>query len=80
MSELGHHHSHQHHEAASPEETKALLAYMLHHNEHHAGELRDIAAQVALDAARERICRAVDALGESNRLLAEALALLKEGE
>ena len=73
-------HNHHHHETEPPEETKALLSYMLHHNRHHSEELLEIAGRVGDEEARALLHRAVDSLGESNRLLAEALERLKEGE
>ena len=74
-----HEHEHSHEPAASPEETLALLDYMLGHNRHHADELHELAHGVEDDAARDLIHEAVDALGESNLRLEEALVLLKEG-
>ena len=80
MENHSHEHPHEHErmEAASPEETLALLTYMLSHNRHHAEELHALAHGVENPAARDRIHAAVDALRESNLRLEEALALLKE--
>ena len=76
-----HEHGHPHHHgpAASPEETLALLNYMLGHNRRHAEELHELAHNVADDAARDLLHEAVDALTESNLRLEQALALLREG-
>ena len=72
-------HDHHHHgAAASPEETLALLTYLLGHNRHHAEELHDLAHGVENEAARELLHEAVDALGVSNEKLKAALALMKE--
>ena len=79
MSEHDDHiHPHEHgHGASSPEETLALLNYMLGHNRHHAEELHDLAHGVEDEKARDLIHAAVDDLGRSNEKLAAALALLK---
>ncbi len=74
-----HHHDHDHGAPASPEETLALLTYMLGHNRHHAQELGDLAAVVENESARALLSEAVDALSLSNDRLAAALDLLKEG-
>ena len=55
---------------ASEEERLALLRYMLRHNEHHAEELHALA-----HGAPEP---AVANLEDSNKKIAEALALLEE--
>ena len=78
MHEHHHEHEHTHGQAHSPEETFALLTYMLGHNRHHADELHELAHGVEDEAARDLIHEAVDALQESNVRLEEALALLKE--
>ena len=75
--EHDHPHGHAHGEASSPEETMALLTYMLGHNRHHAEELHELAHGVDSEEARELIHEAVDLLGDSNDKLAAALALLK---
>ena len=72
-----HPHEHTHAEASSPEETLALLTYMLGHNRHHAEELHDLAHGVDDAQARELLHEAVDLLADSNDRLAAALALLK---
>ncbi len=79
MHDYPHEHDHTHAPASSPEETLALLNYMLAHNRHHADELHELAHGVTDEAAQDLIHEAVDALRESNLRLEEALALLKEG-
>ena len=71
-------HAHPHGEATamSPEETLALLTYMLGHNRHHAEELHELAHGVEGEAA-DLLHGAVADLGSSNEKLARALALLK---
>ena len=75
MCEHTHDHEH-HHEHSSPEETLALLTYMLGHNRHHAQELHDLAHGVEGEAA-DLLQGAVDDLGHSNDKLERALAILK---
>jgi hypothetical protein len=75
MCEHTHDHEH-HHEHSSPEETLALLTYMLGHNRHHAQELHDLAHGVEGEAA-DLLHGAVDDLGHSNDKLERALAILK---
>ena len=44
-----HEHTHEHghtHEVHSPEETVALLTYMVGHNQHHAEELHELAGSL----------------------------------
>ena len=48
-----HEHTHEHghtHEVHSPEETVALLTYMVGHNQHHAEELHELAHSVEGEA------------------------------
>lgn len=72
-----HEHEHTHAAASSPEETLALLTYMLGHNRHHAEELHELAHGVENAEAHELIHAAVDDLASSNEKLAAALALIK---
>ena len=72
-----HGHDHTHGAAASPEETLALLTYMLGHNRHHAEELHELAHGVENGEACELIHAAVDDLTSSNEKLAAALSLIK---
>lgn len=68
-----HDHNHQEH---SPEETLALLTYMINHNKHHAEELHDL-AHSAEPAAAELIHEAVDYFNSGNEKLEKALNILK---
>lgn len=71
-----HGHTHEHH---SPEETVALLAYMVTHNQHHAEELHELAHSVEGEAA-QLLHEAVVDLTVGNEKLAEALRILKGEE
>lgn len=76
----GHDHGHDHghaHEHHSPEETMALLAYMVTHNQHHAEELHELAHSVEGEAA-QLLHEAVVDLTVGNEKLAEALRILKD--
>ncbi len=61
----------------SEEERLALLRYMLRHNEHHAEELHAL-AHGAPEPAEALLHAAVANLEDSNKKIAEALALLEE--
>ena len=89
----GHEHAHEHachHEHVhggapelSPEQTVALMSYMLEHNRSHAEELHNIAH--ALDAqgrheAANLVGDAVHYFGHCNDKLEEALRLVKDKE
>lgn len=77
-----HHHDHDHphtHEHHSPQETLALLGYMVSHNQHHAQELHDLAHSVEGEA-QQLLHEALVDLTVSNEKLAEALRILKEAE
>lgn len=72
------HHDHEHtHSHTSPEESLALLDYMLGHNRHHAQELHDLAHGLESDEAAQLIHDAVVDFEAGNEKLAEALAVLK---
>lgn len=76
----GHEHTHEHghtHEVHSPEETVALLTYMVGHNQHHAEELHELAHSVEGEA-QQLLHEAVVELTLGNEKLAEALRILKE--
>ena len=84
MHEQGHEqehiHSHEHapvgRDVAPAERTRALLAYMIDHNEHHAAELSELAD--GLDgAARERLLEAIGGFEAANAQLREVLELIK---
>ena len=75
-----HEHTHEHghtHEVHSPEETVALLTYMVGHNQHHAEELHELAHSVEGEA-QQLLHEAVVDLTVGNEKLAEALRILKE--
>ena len=75
-----HEHTHEHghtHEVHSPEETVALLTYMVGHNQHHAEELHELAHSVEGEA-QQLLHEAVVELTLGNEKLAEALRILKE--
>lgn len=75
-----HEHTHEHghtHEVHSPEETVALLTYMVGHNQHHAEELHELAHSVGGEA-QQLLHEAVVELTLGNEKLAEALRILKE--
>ena len=75
-----HEHTHEHghtHEVHSPEETVALLTYMVGHNQHHAEELHELAHSVEGEA-QQLLHEAVVELTVGNEKLAEALRILKE--
>ena len=76
--EHGHDHGHTH-EHHSPEETIALLSYMVAHNRHHAEELHELAHSVEGEAA-QLLHEAVVDLTVGNEKLAEALRILKGEE
>lgn len=62
-------------------ETVALLTYMLQHNEHHAAELDQMAAnleKMGMDAAAKTIKEAVSDFQKGNMRLGLALTLVKE--
>lgn len=71
-----HEHCHDHHHEHSPEETVALLTYMVGHNKHHAEELHELAHGVDGEAA-QLIHDAVVDFQVGNEKLEEALRLLK---
>ena len=76
-----HDHPHGQAQAMSPEETLALLNYMLDHNRHHADELHDVCHSLEANgraAAAEKLAEALHHFDHSNLLLAEAVALAKE--
>ena len=74
--EHGHDHGHTH-EHHSPEETVALLAYMVTHNQHHAEELHELAHDLGDSEAAQLIHDAVVDFEVGNKKLAEALVVLK---
>ena len=75
MHEHTHDHDHEH-KAHSPEETLALLGYMIDHNRHHAEELHELAHSAGEESA-ELIHEAVELFNAGNEKLSKALSLLK---
>ena len=71
-----HTHNHSHEGVTDLEQTKALLAYMLHHNEHHAEELAGM-----LDAlpenAKAKLSLAIGTFEAANVELKEVLECLE---
>lgn len=80
MHEHGHTHGHEYAPIAggiAPEErTRALLAYMIDHNAHHASELSELADSLN-GAARERLLEAIGGFQAANAQLGEVLDLMK---
>ena len=68
-----HSHTHDHH---SPTEARALLAYMVQHNRHHAEELHELAHSMD-DEAAQLIHDAILDFDLGNEKLDEALKLLR---
>lgn len=57
--------------------TKALLAYMIDHNDHHADELAALLSSVD-GAAKKKLSEAIGSFEVANVQLREVLALLEE--
>ena len=79
----GHTHVHSHDDhaaaaesAADPAHTKALLEYMISHNEHHAEELADLAGALP-ERAEKKLMRAIGTFEAANVELREVLACLE---
>lgn len=72
-------HGHDHAAPTDEKQMKALVEYNLHHNEHHAEELHDLAHKLK-DAgkmeAAEELHYAVDAFDKVNEHLKKALEIL----
>ena len=71
-----HDHPHSHDTAAAPDKTKALLAYMVHHNEHHAEELASLLDSLP-EHAKKKLLSAIGAFEAANVELREVLACLE---
>lgn len=63
--------------ANTPEETAALLGYMISHNRHHTDELHELAHSVDGEA-RELIHSAIIGFESANAKLEKALKLITE--
>jgi len=68
--------NHHHDTPENPEETKALLAYMIHHNEHHNEELANLLDRLP-DKARKKLLRAIGSFEAANVELREVLESLE---
>ncbi len=75
----GHSHDHEHtHPQSAPndiEQTKALLAYMVHHNEHHAEELANLLDSLP-EKAQKRLSMAIGTFEAANVELQDVLESL----
>ena len=72
-----HDHSHEDHGSHSGlEETRALLAYMIHHNEHHAEELAALLDSLPTKA-RKKLLIAIGSFEAANVELQEVLECLE---
>ena len=77
MYDHGHEHHHCRGDVPTAERTRALLAYMIDHNEHHATELAELVD--SLDgAARKRLLEAIGSFEAANVQLRETLELRGE--
>ncbi len=68
---VGHHHP----QGAEPQEVKALLEYMIHHNDHHNEELADLLDALP-QAAREKLMIALGSFEAANVELRAVLECL----
>ena len=88
LNEHAHDHVHGHtHENItafeSTEQAVRILGYMLEHNQSHAEELHEICHKLEAsgeEEAAEYLDKAVDCFREGNKLMDEALRLLKKEE
>lgn len=75
-----HEHEHAHGGDIPPaERAKALLGYMIDHNEHHTEELAELVDLLQGDA-RKRLLSAIGGFEAANVELREVLELLEKGE
>lgn len=74
----GHEHARPDGEIAPAERTKALLGYMIDHNEHHAEELAELLDGLE-GGARKKLLEAIGGFEVANVQLREVLTML-EGE
>jgi hypothetical protein len=73
-------HNHDHHDHShthDPQETLALLRYMLDHNRHHSEELLHL-AEGRSEATAGLIRASVEQLEQGNALLAQAVAQMEK--
>lgn len=74
-----HEHPHDHGDIPPAERTKALLGYMIEHNEHHTEELAELVDSLE-GPARKRLLEAIGSFEAGNVQLREVLELMgKEG-
>ena len=73
-----HHHDHDHGDIPPAERTRALLGYMIDHNEHHASELAELLDSLEGEP-RKKLLEAIGSFEVGNVQLREVLELLKEG-
>ncbi len=72
-----HEHTHEHGDIPPAERTRALLGYMIDHNEHHAEELAELVDSLE-GPARKRLLEAIGSFEVANVQLREVLELMKE--
>ncbi len=72
-----HGHENDRSEVSTAERTRALLAYMIDHNEHHASELAELVDGLE-GAARKRLLEAIGSFEVANVQLREVLELMGE--
>ena len=75
-----HDHGHEHHDcgdASAPERARALLAYMIDHNEHHAEELADLLDTLPTQA-KKQLTRAIGTFEAANVELRQVLEYLED--
>lgn len=78
MDGHSHDHGHDHPQSALAdiEQTKALLAYMVHHNEHHAEELANLLDSLP-EKAQKRLSMAIGTFEAANVELQDVLESLE---
>ncbi len=75
--EHAHEHAHDHGDIPPAERTRALLGYMIDHNEHHTEELAELVDTLEGEP-RKRLLEAIGSFEVANVQLREVLELLKE--
>ncbi len=68
--------SHSHEQPKGMEEVKALLAYMIQHNDHHAEELVDLLDSLPVNA-RKKLMTAIGSFEAANVELQQVLECLE---
>lgn len=79
---MEHHHDYSSMQETPLEETTALLDYMVHHNQAHAQELKEVAMPLkdSRQDCFQKIEGALTLFDQANHELEEALSLLREGK